>query len=69
MLSTIVSALSLALVVSALDRTNGPGQPLTFNRDGTFQISIIEDLHYGEGKLRSGFTIALGYEIISIPID
>lgn len=25
--------------------------PLTFNSDGTFQISIFEDLHFGESKL------------------
>ncbi|KAK2616301.1 hypothetical protein QQS21_000735 [Conoideocrella luteorostrata] len=28
--------------------TNGTLRPLTFNKDGTFQVSIFEDLHFGE---------------------
>lgn len=28
----------------------GLGRPLRFTKDGTFQISIFEDLHYGESK-------------------
>lgn len=35
-------------------RSNGLGNPLRFARDGTFQISIFEDLHYGEGESSSG---------------
>lgn len=31
--------------------TSRISQPLTFNQDGTFQISIFEDLHFGESKL------------------
>lgn len=23
-------------------------RPLTFNKDGTFQVSVFEDLHFGE---------------------
>lgn len=28
-------------------------KPLTFNDDGTFQVSIFEDLHFGESMLSS----------------
>ncbi|KAH7376819.1 Metallo-dependent phosphatase-like protein [Plectosphaerella cucumerina] len=46
-----ILALTLPGAALALrEGRNGPGQPLTFNSDGTFQITIIEDLHYGEGK-------------------
>ena len=27
-----------------------PQRPLSFKKDGTFQIAIFEDLHYGEGQ-------------------
>ena len=49
MLFKPLSLLALPVVALALEGENGPGRPLTFRCDGTFQISIIEDLHYGEG--------------------
>lgn len=48
-LSALV-AVAFGTVVSA-GVPNRANQALTFGRDGTFQISIFEDLHYGEGML------------------
>lgn len=39
-----LAAPALALAKSQRQR------PLTFSEDGTFQIAIFEDLHYGEGE-------------------
>lgn len=50
MLSSLLATLALPGAALALrEGRNGPGQPLSFNSDSTFQITIIEDLHYGEG--------------------
>ncbi|KAL2761049.1 hypothetical protein ACRALDRAFT_1026859 [Sodiomyces alcalophilus JCM 7366] len=48
MLSKVLPALAIPAVALALEGANGPGQALTFRCDGTFQISILDDLHYGE---------------------
>lgn len=42
-----------ASVKYRLTNTTGPDltAPLTFGSDGTFQISIFEDLHFGESEL------------------
>ncbi|KAI9163052.1 putative inactive purple acid phosphatase 16 [Paramyrothecium foliicola] len=45
---TALPALALAVAGRAAASRNGPDQALTFEEDGTFQISILEDLHYGE---------------------
>ncbi|KAF5004618.1 hypothetical protein FDECE_8893 [Fusarium decemcellulare] len=37
-----------SVALAAVSRRR-PNEDLTFGRDGTFQISIFEDLHYGEG--------------------
>jgi hypothetical protein len=33
--------------------------PLRFTRDGTFQISVFNDLHYGEGTRQPNATTVL----------
>ena len=38
-----------ASLQTKLGKTCAP-RPLKFQRDGTFQISILEDLHFGESK-------------------
>ena len=51
----VLSCLLLATTIGALPTAIDPQwpllntQPLRFTKDGTFQISIFEDLHYGEG--------------------
>lgn len=51
----VLSFLLLARAISALPAVTDPQwplpntQPLRFAQDGTFQISVLEDLHYGEG--------------------
>jgi hypothetical protein len=51
----VLSFLLLARAISALPTVTDPQwpipktQPLYFAQDGTFQISVFEDLHYGEG--------------------
>jgi len=47
-LSTLV-LLGLALPLQHEERS-ALGRPLRFAKDGTFQISIFEDLHYGESE-------------------
>jgi hypothetical protein len=34
-----------------------PQQPLRFTKEGTFQISLFSDLHYGEGQNKHFFSI------------
>jgi hypothetical protein len=52
----VLSGLLVARAISALPVATNPQfpfpdtQPLRFTYDGTFQISILEDLHYGEGE-------------------
>lgn len=46
----IHTLLALAALASARHDQASLNKNLAFNNDGTFQISIIEDLHYGEGK-------------------
>ena len=47
----LVPVALIASVVGAPSQTLGfPGfAPLRFTRDGTFQITVFNDLHYGEG--------------------
>jgi hypothetical protein len=45
-----LTAVAFGTIVSA-GVPNRANQALAFGRDGTFQISIFEDLHYGEGRL------------------
>ncbi|KAH7317119.1 Metallo-dependent phosphatase-like protein [Stachybotrys elegans] len=40
----------------AATRSNGIGEALTFSPEGTFQIAIFEDLHYGEAPATYGPT-------------
>lgn len=50
----VLVALSLALGTSALPEAKWrttTEKRLQFTKNGTFQLSIFEDLHYGEGKL------------------
>lgn len=51
-MALLLVALSAAAVAASskdrsntLDRYNGP---LRFSQDGTFQISVMQDLHFGE---------------------
>lgn len=61
----VQSALSLAFVGASLqapvteqeqetlqprDEAKFHRKPLVFNKDGTFQVSIFEDLHFGESR-------------------
>ncbi|KAB8264304.1 Metallo-dependent phosphatase-like protein [Aspergillus pseudonomiae] len=49
----LLVALSLALGASALTQANRrtvTGKRLQFTKNGTFQLSIFEDLHYGEAE-------------------
>lgn len=43
--------LSLGLVASAT--ALAIPQPLRFTKEGTFQLSVFSDLHYGEGRIIS----------------
>ncbi|KAM0276488.1 hypothetical protein ACHAQH_006715 [Verticillium albo-atrum] len=54
MLPVIVASIAFPVASFALGAANGPGRPLTFRRDGTFQISILDDLHYGEAASSYG---------------
>lgn len=50
----VLVALSLALGTSALPEAKWrttTEKRLQFTKNGTFQLSIFEDLHYGEGNL------------------
>ena len=48
----LLGFLSIAAVLPACDakyyNSSNPFGPLKFQTDGTFQISIFEDLHFGE---------------------
>jgi hypothetical protein len=46
--ASVVSA-SAQTSLASRNKTCAP-RPLKFQRDGTFQISIMEDLHFGESK-------------------
>lgn len=46
----------LATAVVATAQESSIGRALTFKADGTLQISILEDLHYGEGEFGSTST-------------
>ena len=52
MFSFLLGLFSLAVILPAseakYDNSSDPFGPLKFQRDGTFQISIFEDLHFGE---------------------
>ena len=52
MLSLLLGLLSIAAVLPASNakyyNSSQPFGPLKFQADGTFQISIFEDLHFGE---------------------
>lgn len=52
MLLRTAGILALAHVALAAPGSKGQHErrPLTFGPDGKFQIALIEDLHYGEGK-------------------
>lgn len=39
-----------SLVANSLAAPVASNQPLRFTANGTFQLSIFEDLHYGEGE-------------------
>lgn len=42
----------LALATGApLEAPSVASRPLTFGKDGNFQISVFEDLHFGESML------------------
>lgn len=46
--------LMLALATGATtSRIGSQAQTLRFTKDGTFQLSVFSDLHYGEGECRS----------------
>jgi hypothetical protein len=56
-------AISLTVILSAawtlasiLPRRSVFEEPLRFTDNGTFQISIFEDLHFGEGKRQGTYT-------------
>lgn len=51
LLSSLVALSQQATLPRAVDNDNLP--PLVFNENGTFQISIFADLHFGEGELPS----------------
>jgi hypothetical protein len=48
------SAIWPAAVAAAALSSTGRGRALRFNEDGVFQISILEDLHYGEAPATFG---------------
>ena len=52
MLCVLLAAVLLTTLTFSLplgqDHGGGAETPLRFSRDGTFQISIFEDLHFGE---------------------
>ncbi|KFA48218.1 hypothetical protein S40293_09333 [Stachybotrys chartarum IBT 40293] len=54
MKSGVLSLLATAVLATA--RESSIGQALTFKADGTLQISILEDLHYGEAPATFGPT-------------
>ncbi|CRK37655.1 hypothetical protein BN1708_007457 [Verticillium longisporum] len=49
-----VASVALPVACLALRDTSGPRRPLAFGPDGTFQISILDDLHYGEAASSYG---------------
>lgn len=49
-ISSLAALSHQAVTPRAVDNSNLP--PLTFNENGTFQISIFSDLHFGESELR-----------------
>ncbi|KAM5379434.1 hypothetical protein ACJZ2D_004132 [Fusarium nematophilum] len=53
---TTLAAVTFGTVALAAVRRHGHGHLLAFGRDGTFQISILEDLHYGEAPSTFGPT-------------
>lgn len=48
---TLISLASGICALRNIKSTDQSGTHLQFNSNGTFQLSIFEDLHYGEGKL------------------
>ncbi len=52
-LVTAAGLLARHCAASPLPGASGAGQPLQFKSDGTFQISIFEDLHFGESESKS----------------
>lgn len=46
----IVPSLQAVLPTRYAVSSGSPFGPLKFRKDGTFQISIFEDLHFGESK-------------------
>jgi hypothetical protein len=53
-LTVILSAASA--LASILPRRSVFEEPLRFTDNGSFQISIFEDLHFGEGKGQGTYT-------------
>ncbi|RBQ73947.1 hypothetical protein VDGD_08121 [Verticillium dahliae] len=49
-----VASVALPVACLALRDVTGPTRPLAFGPDGTFQISILDDLHYGEAASSYG---------------
>jgi hypothetical protein len=58
MLAISLAVVSLAAwtLASILPRRSVFEEPLRFTDNGTFQISIFEDLHFGEGKCQGTYT-------------
>lgn len=46
----MVASLVLGLSFIAAATARAVNQPLRFTQEGTFQLSVFSDLHYGEGK-------------------
>lgn len=48
LVAALGALMGMVVVGMPLEGRTGSIRPLTFAKDGTFQISIFEDLHFGE---------------------
>ena len=57
------------IAVPIMGAVNSKSQPLSlrFSASGTFQLSVFEDLHYGEGKIKSSISLPKMEELADPP--
>lgn len=51
-IAAVVAGIASSALASAVNNNSQGPPPLKFNEDGTFQINVFEDLHFGDRRFK-----------------